>query len=316
MKHFNIILSVDKLDKPFGEMLNKLQQTGCDVTVTDCESFSLKGADIFIGKKMTAEQLSQADALKVIFTYKTGADEFPLDELAKRGISLVNSHVNSDLIAEYAISMAMSLTNRIVDFDRNMRLGDWQLDNPYWDSLFDMKIGLVGYGGIGKACDALLRRMGIATYTLNRGKSYPIPTCDTLDELCKTCDLLILSLPKTDETDNIIDERVLALLQGKYIVNVGRSNAIDEAALYKALKNGVLKGAAIDTWRQKARNADERLKPYDHPFEALNNVVLSSHKAMQTASGHARYVADTLQSVLQYLTEGALRNVVDLKKGY
>lgn len=316
MKHCNILLSVDKLDKPFSEMLNKLQQSGCNVTVADCNDFCLKGVDVFIGKKMTSEQLRQADVLKVIFAYKTGADEFPLDELKKRGIALVNSHVNSDLIAEYAISLAMTLVNRIADFDRNMRQGNWRLDNPYWDSLFDMKVGLVGYGGIGRACDKLLRRMGIATYTLNRGKSYPIPTCDTLEELCATCDLLILSLPKTAETDNMFDERMLKLLDGKYIVNVGRSNAINEEALFNALASGALKGAAIDTWRQKARNADERLLPYDHPFETLNNVVLSSHKAMQTASGHARYVADTLQSVLQYLTDGTLRNLVDLTKGY
>ena len=316
MKHCNILLSIDKLDAPFGEMREKLLQAGCNVTVADCNDFNLKGADIFIGKKMSAEQFSTADSLKAVFAYKTGADEFPLEELAKRDIPLVNSHVNSDLIAEYAVSLAFCLVSRIVDFDRGMRQGDWRLDNPYWDSLLDMKVGLVGYGGIGKACDALLRRMGVETYTLNRGKNYPIPACGTLDELCEKCDLLILSLPKTDDTDNMFDERVLKLLKGKYIVNVGRSNAVDEKALYEALKNGVLKGAAIDTWREKARNEDERLKPYDYPFETLDNVVLSSHKAMQTNSGHARYVADTLESVLQYLNDGTLRNTVDLKKGY
>lgn len=316
MKHCNILLSIDKLDAPFGEMREKLLQAGCNVTVADCNDFNLKGADIFIGKKMSAEQLSTADCLKAVFAYKTGADEFPLEELAKRDIPLVNSHVNSDLIAEYAVSLAFCLVSRIVDFDRGMRQGDWRLDNPYWDSLLDMKVGLVGYGGIGKACDALLRRMGVETYTLNRGKNYPIPACGTLDELCEECDLLILSLPKTDDTDNMFDERVLKLLKGKYLVNVGRSNAVDEKALYEALANGVLKGAAIDTWREKARSVDERLKPYDYPFETLDNVVLSSHKAMQTNSGHARYVADTLESVLQYLNDGTLRNTVDLKKGY
>lgn len=315
MKHLNVTLSIDKLDKPFTDMEETLTNNGCNVTVVGCDEFCLNGTDIFIGKKMTAQQLAQADSLKAIFAYKTGADEFPLEELAKRNIPLVNSHVNSDLIAEYAVSLAISLVNRIVDFDRNMRQGNWCLDNPCWDSIFELKVGLVGYGGIGQATDKLLRKLGVATYTLNRGKVYPIPTCDTLEELCDTCDLLILSLPKTDDTNNMFDKKIFARLKGKYIVNVGRSNAVDEAALYEALLSG-LKGAAIDTWRQKARTADERLLPYDHPFEKLDNVILSSHKAMQTSNGHARYVADTLESVLLYLNEGTLRNVVDLKKGY
>lgn len=265
---------------------------------------------------MTSAQLSQADSLKAVFTYKTGADEFPLEGLNKMGVPLVNSHVNSDLIAEYAVSLAMCLVNRIADYDRNMRQGNWRLDNPCWDSLFDMTIGLVGFGGIGRATAALLGRMGIATYTLNRGKDYPVATCDSLEELCDVCDLLILSLPKTDDTNNMFDKKILARLKGKYLVNVGRSNAIDEAALYEALRDGTLKGAAIDTWREKARSADESFKPYDHPFETLDNIVMSSHKAMQTTNGHARYVEDTLQSVLQYLDDGTLRNSVDLKKGY
>lgn len=316
MKHCNILLSVDKMDEPFSKMYERLTNDGYAVTVADCDTYNLKSVDVFIGKKMTAAQLAQADRLKVVFTYKTGVDDFPLDKLAERGICVVNSHVNSDLIAEYAFTLALTLVNRIVDFDRNMRAGNWRLDNPYWDSIFDMKVGLVGYGGIGQALDELLTRAGVETYTLNRGKSYPIPTCDTLEELCQTCDLLVLSLPKTAATDNMFDERILGLLKGKYIVNVGRSNAIEQKALYEALKNGILKGAAIDTWRQKARSVDERLLPFDYPFEQLDNIVLSSHKAMQQSNGHARYVADTLESVLLYLKDGTLRNAVDLTKGY
>ncbi len=310
------MLSIDGLDKPFEEMRAELQRGGHHVTVADSTQYDLKGVEIFIGKRMTGAQLSEADCLRAIFAYKTGADEFPVEELYQRGIPLVNSHVNSDLIAQYAVGLAVSLVNRIVNFDRNMRRGNWSLDDPFWKSIFGMRVGLVGYGGIGQAADKLLRRMGIATCTLNRGKIYPIPVYDTLPELCGNCDLLILSLPKTGDTANLFDEKMLAHLKGKYIVNVGRSSAIDEAALYNALSSGMLRGAAIDTWRQKAKRADERLLPFGHPFEELDNVILSPHKAMQTAEGHARYVYDTLESVKAYLQDGTLRNTVDLKKGY
>ena len=159
---------------------------------------------------------------------------------------------------------------------------------------------------------------GIKCYTTDRGKEYPddIMLVNSLHELCKASDILFLSLPKTPSTDNLFGKELFGLLKGKYIVNVGRSNCIDEAALFEALANGGMGGAAIDTWREKPTSADELLLPFDVPFQTLDNVLLSSHKAMQVADGHARYVEDTLNNVLRYLNGALPDNIVDCRKGY
>ncbi len=312
-----ICLSIAREDEEFRKMIDTLR-SHAQVDVVGLTGFDLTGYDIFIGKRMSVRALETADRLKVVFAYKTGVDNFPLKELDKRGVALVNSHIDADIIAEYAFGLSISLVNRITECDKKLRQGIWYDNtNPYWESLFDMKVGLLGYGHIGKHLNALLRRNGIKTYTLNRGKVYDdIVPLDTLDALYEKVDVLILSLPKTPKTDNLIDGPALEKLKGKYIVNVGRSNCIDQKALYQALKEGKLAGAAIDTWDEKPKDQNSRLNPSKHRFVELSNVVLSPHQATRIRAGHQRYVSDTTQKVIRYMQTGELTDRVDLKKGY
>lgn len=310
-----VCMNVDALDAAFTQMRDTLSEYAV-VTVAEGD-YSLSGVDIFIGKKLDEKKLAAADKLKAVFAYKTGVDDFPIAALKNKGVTLCNSHINSEYIAEYAFSLALAVTGRVAEFDRRMRAGDWAVDNPYWKSLFSMHVGLVGYGAIGRAVHQILLANNIATYTLDRGKAYEnITAVKDLDELCSVCDLLILSLPKTPDTDKMFDARVFSMLKGKYIVNVGRNNCIDEAALYNALKSGTLAGAAIDTWREKQRDKNKPLKPFDVPFDTLDNIVLSSHKAMQAYDGHLKYVLDTTDNVVSYINGNTPRNIVDYNKGY
>lgn len=311
-----ILLSIASPDNDFDNMAAELSRVA-DVTVTGLSDYSLAGIDIFIGKNMPESKLKTADKLKAVFAYKTGVDGFPLDALRDMGITLCNSHINSDYIAQYAFGLALAITARIAEFDRKMRGGDWDIQNPYWKNLFDMKVGIVGYGSIGRAINKLLRTNGIPTYTIDRNKNYSdIALVPSMKALCEKTDLIMIALPQTPDTDNMFDAKIFKLLKGKYIVNVGRSNCIDEHALYASLKNGELAGAAIDTWRQKPTQDSPILKPFDEPFDTLPNIVLSSHKAMQVDDGHGKYVADTLQNVQRYLNGLTPLNIVDLTKGY
>ena len=309
-----ILLSVDKMDASFSALFTKLSAVA-DVTVVGLEGLDLTDVEIFIGKKLGAKELATANRLRAVFTYKTGVDEFALEQLAEMGVVLCNSHANSEYIAQYAFALALALTARVVEFDKNLRQGDWSA-NLNWKSLFNMKVGLVGYGSIGKEIHKLLLANGIETFTINRGKTYrDVTTVGTLVELCEATDLLILSLPKTAETNDMFNAEIFSHMQGKYLVNVGRGNCIDEEALYQSLVKGEVAGAAIDTWRHKSRG-EQKLFPSQKHFEQLNNVLLSPHKAMMVEDGHDKYVMDVLDNVLAYLNGKAPRNVVDLTKGY
>ncbi len=312
-----ICLSIAKADEAFEKMVDTLSNYA-QIDVVGLSGYDLTGYDIFIGKRMSATALQTADRLKIVFAYKTGVEDFPLKELQKKGIVLVNSHVDANIIAEYALGLSISLVNRITECDKKLRQGIWYDNrNPYWESFFSMKVGLLGYGCIGRHINTLLRRNDIWTFTLNRGKEYDdICLVDTLEELIEKTDIIILSLPKTPKTDNVINQDTLKLLKGKYVVNVGRSNSIDQKALYNALKDRWIAGAAIDTWDEKPKSKNAKLNPSKQPFVELDNIVLSPHQATRSKYGHQRYVNDITKKVINYIQSGEISDQVDLEKGY
>ena len=317
MKDIKILLSISELDDAFSKMIESLKEYA-SVDVVDLQNYSLADYDIFIGKKLSQTKLSEANKLKYIFAYKTGIDDFPLAELEERGIILINSHADSSIIAEYAFGLSVALVNRINEFDLNLRQGIWyDIDNMYWKSIFNMKVGLFGYGHIGRDIHNILLQNHIETATIDRGNEYEnIHLVNSLEELIKYCDLIICSVPKTPKTDNLFNKEMLALMKEKFIVNVGRSNVINEKELYEVLKNKQIGGAAIDTWEEKPKNKRTKLMPSEYSFHDLNNIILSPHAAMRVENGHERYVMDVTQNVIGLITKGEVYNVISYKKGY
>ena len=317
MKDIKILLSISELDDAFSKMVESLREYA-SVDVVDLQNFSLADYDIFIGKKLNKSKLSEANKLKYIFAYKTGVDDFPLAELEERGIILINSHADSSIIAEYAFGLSVALVNRINEFDLNLRQGIWyDIDNMYWKSIFNMKVGLFGYGHIGRDIHSILLQNHIETATIDRGHKYEnIHLVNSLEELVNYCDLIICSVPKTPKTDNLFNKEMLALMKEKFIVNVGRSNVINEKELYEVLKNKQIGGAAIDTWEEKPKNKRTKLMPSEYSFHDLNNIILSPHAAMRVENGHERYVMDVTQNVIGLITKGKVYNVISYKKGY
>lgn len=316
-----ICLSISTMNPEFQSLVDTLSKYA-RVDVVGLEGYSLEGYDILIGKKLSPEILDSADRLKAIFAYKTGVDDFPLQLLSDKGIILVNSHADADYIAEYALGLSISLINRITEFDKKLRRGIWHdQKNPYWRSMFSIKVGLVGYGHIGKGIHKLLARNLIEVYTIDRGHSYDLPSCpinlvSSLEELCCVTDLIIVSLPKTPDTNGLFNADIFNLMKNKYIVNVGRSNCIDQKALYNALKSEYMAGAAIDTWDEKPKNFEQVFMPSRYPLVDLENIVISPHQAMRVIDGHARYVNDIQQKVINYIIGVPLNDIVDLKRGY
>lgn len=317
MEKKRILLSIQEMDEPFSKMVSVLKEYA-EVEVCDLDNYSLKDIDIFIGKKLKKEKLNDANKLKYIFAYKTGVDDFPLEELEKRNITLVNSHADASIIAEYAFGLSIALVNRINEFDCNLRKGIWyDKHDLYWKSFFDMKVGLFGYGHIGKEIHKLLIQNNIETYTIDRGHTYQnIKLVSSLEELVDTVDIIITSVPKTNDTNNVFNASIFDKMYKKYIVNVGRSNSINQNDLYNYLKENKIGGAAIDTWDEKPKDKNTLLMPSYLPFETLDNIILSPHAAMRVATGHQRYVEDITNNVLNYLLGKEIKNIVSFKKGY
>jgi phosphoglycerate dehydrogenase-like enzyme len=181
-------------------------------------------------------------------------------------------------VAEATIGWMIALTHHTFVKDRLVRTGDWDTRTRYMGSeLRDRTFGAVGLGGIARETIRLLSVFGMKQPLafdpyLNAEMAAKLGVkLVTLDELLATADFVSLHCPLTDETRGLIGARELGLMKSTaYLLNTARGGIVDEDALYDALKNRQIAGAAVDSF------VDEPVtKP--HRFGDLENIILAPH---------------------------------------
>lgn len=294
-----------------------------------------RNSNIIIGWKPNEEYIREAKNLKLFINPGAGVKHLIklFKELnAERKITLVNGHGNSYFTAQHGVALLLSLMNKIVPHHNWMKEGKWRLgdDEAVSIPLRDRKIGLLGYGAINKKIHKFLSGFDVEFHILKRSwddeeitkeKKY-LP--EQLHEFLAEVDTLIIALPDTDETNNLINAKELELLgknKNSVLVNIARSAIIKEEALYDALKNNVIAGAALDVWYNYTPEADVEGKkyPYDslkHPFHELDNVILSPHRAASPHDDLKRW-NEVIENISRFAKgEKDFINTVDITKGY
>lgn len=245
-------------------------------------------------------------------------------------VAVYNLHHNAIPTAETAVALLLAAAKFIIPADRGLRQHDWSIryNRPNPAILLHGKTALIlGYGAIGQHAAGLCRGLGMRVLATKRrldpDASYPdaVHSADTLPDLLPQADALIITLPLTDETRGLLGARELALLPpGAVLVNVGRAEVVDEAALFHALHCGQLHAAGLDVWYQYPADTGSRTHtpPASHPFHTLENVVLSPHRA---GSGGAEEIEARRMQALAVLLNALARGEtpssrVDLAAGY
>ena len=291
-------------------------------------------ADIIIGWKPNEEYIKEAKNLKLFINPGAGVKHLIklFKELnADRKITLVNGHGNSYFTAQHGVALLLSLMNKIVPHHNWMKEGKWRLGDEEAVSipLRDRKVGLLGYGAINKKIHKFLSGFDVEFYILKRSwnggeitkeKKY-LP--EQLHEFLAEVDTLIIALPDTDETNNLINAKELEVFgknKNSVLVNIARGAIINEEALYNALKNSNIAGAALDVWYNYNPDAvDDKKYPYDSekfPFHELDNIILSPHRAASPHDDLKRW-DEVIENISRFAKgEKEFINVVDIEKGY
>ena len=189
--------------------------------------------------------------------------------------------------------------------------GEWRADAPPLAS--DRRVTVLGLGALGEACARMLVRLGFpVTGWSRRPKDIPGVSCLSgdagLQAALKAADILVLLLPLTDETENLLNADTLALLpQGAVIVNPGRGPLIDDDALLAALDRGHVAHATLDVFRVEPL-------PAEHPFWAHPTVTVTPHIASETRSETAAQVI--AENVRRGETGEPFLHLVDRENGY
>lgn len=293
---------------------------------TLCELAS--DVEIIFGWQPTERLLQAAHRLKLFINPGAGVENLvPLFRKYPK-VTLVNSHGNAYAVAQHGLAMILALANQLIPHHNWMVEGKWKLGDAAAKStlLRHKTLGLLGFGGIGQRLAQFtsgfeLRRIVYKNRPLEARPDYidQVFYGDEFEEFLRQTDLLVVGVPLNQHTLGMIGKKELELLGSEgMLLHLARGPVVEEEALYTALRDGVIKGAAIEVWYeyQPAPDAVGRKYPYHYPFHELPNVVLSPHRADSPDDDLMRW--DDILTNIRKVYEGRedYLNQVDLEQGY
>ena len=284
----NVLITSRLFGRTTPEAFELLKQEGVDFKVeqdhqgdwTEEEMIAaLEGYDGMIlgaDEPMTQRVLFALPQLKVLSRHGVGFNNIEVEAATRRGIVVaITAGANDNAVADLAMGLIISVARRIPYFDRFIRRGEFWKRTPGND-ICEKVLGLVGMGRIGKS---LARRafgfdMKILAYDLVRDEEFAARyqvEYASLEEVLSRSDFVSVHLPSSSQTAKFIGERELKIMKrSAYLINTSRGSLVDEAALLRALQEGWIAGAGLDVLEKEPPGKE-------HPFFALENVVLTPH---------------------------------------
>jgi D-3-phosphoglycerate dehydrogenase / 2-oxoglutarate reductase len=257
--------------------------------------------------KVTAEIIERAESLKAIGRAGIGVDNIDVEAATKRGILVANAPAsNTVAAAEHTLALMLAAARRIPAADSSLRGGEWNRSAFKGVEVSEKTLGLVGLGHVGTivARGAVGMRMRVVAYdpyvSEDRMRSINVERAESLDEIFEHSDFVSLHVPRTPQTTGMVDAGALEKMKpSAYLINAARGGIVDEIALYNALKEGAIAGAALDVFQKEPTT--------DSPLFALPNVVVTPHLGASTAEAQDRAGVTAAEQLA-----GALRGAVPM----
>jgi D-3-phosphoglycerate dehydrogenase / 2-oxoglutarate reductase len=251
-------------------------------------SEGLNATVLIVRAPIPAEYFARAKSLRAAVRHGAGLDMIPMEAASAAGVLVANvPGANSSTVAEHVFFAAIGLLRQFRAMDAALRQTGWNAGRAYSDHGVDLmgrRIGLLGYGNIGKALHRVAQGFGMQV-AANTRRPEILPgdvAALSLDELAATSDVLVLCCPLTEETRGAISAARIAMMKpGAVLINVARGPIVDTDALIAALQSGRIAGAALDVF-------DTQPLPASSPLWALQNVILTPHMAGITADSMLR----------------------------
>jgi glycerate dehydrogenase len=280
----------------------------------------LKGQSVAVTNKVVIDRtvLSSppAQQLKLIAVAATGTDIIDREAAKEIGVTVCNvPGYATQSVAQFTLALILELATRAGRYGEVVRSGAWQqspvftlLDFPSIE-LKGKKLGIIGYGNIGRAVAEMARGFGLEVLIAARPESTePIRTGRvSLTELFRQADIITLHCPLTAQTKNLINAETLSLMKPTaLLVNTARGALIDETALIQALRQKRLAAAALDVISREPPSADH---PIIQAAKELDNLLVTPHTAWSARETRERLLNEVANNISAFF-EGRPRNIV------
>ncbi len=248
---------------------------------------------------LTAWVLKQAEFLKVISRCGIGLDNVDLNAAKDQGIAVLNTPEGpTQAVAELTVGVIFDLLRRISYLDRELRKGNWRKETG--SLLQGKKVGIIGLGRIGKRVAELLLALDAKVSGAEIKPDFQWLKMNqvqliSLKEILKESEILCLHLSYTEGNKHLIAKKEIDIMRKKaYLVNLSRGNIVEEDALYEALSNDHLSGAALDVFDQE---------PYSGPLTRLDNVILTPHIGSYAKESRLKMEMQAVKNLLSVLNQ-------------
>ena len=259
--------------------------------------------------KVTANVVAAAEKLMVVSAFCIGTTQIDLEACKEKGVVVFNApYSNTRSVVELAIGEIIMLMRSVFQRSTELHKGQWNKTAAGSREVRGKKLGIVGYGNIGKQLSVLAEALGMDVYYYDIEDKLALGNAtkmDELSELLEISDVVTLHIDDNPANKNFFGEKEISQMKdGAHFVNLARGFVVDIPALVAALKIGKLAGAAVDVYPEEpSKNGD-----FDTALKGLPNVILTPHVGGSTQEAQ-RDIADFVPSkIMAYINSG---NTVD-----
>ena len=244
----------------------------------------VKDADIIITQfcPINKKVIEACKNLKALGVLRGGYENVNVEAANEKNITVFNTPGrNANAVADFTVGMLISECRNIAKSHRNLKNGQWVRDYANKDSVPDLQdkgVGIIGYGEIGRKVAKRLLAFDMKVIVYDPFLSGTLENAElvSLEELARKSDFVTIHARLSKDTENLIDEKFLNMMKPTaYLINTARSGLVDEKALYEALKNGKIIGAALDVFNEEPPGKE-------YPLVAIENVTVTPHLAGET----------------------------------
>ncbi|MGN0177425.1 MAG: phosphoglycerate dehydrogenase [Methanobrevibacter sp.] len=312
------VLIADAINEKGIENLKEVADVVVDTSITPEELANTiheyNGIVVRSRTKLTADIIEKADNLQIIARAGVGVDNIDLNAATEKGIMVVNSPESTSVtVAEHTMGLILSMARKISIADKSVKEGKWEKKKFMGVELRNKTLGVIGMGRIGSQvvnrCKAFgMDAMAYDPYLPEEVAKQMCVKLTDLETVLKNADFITIHVPLTPETKHSISTEQFEIMKDTaFIVNCARGGIIDEDALYDALINDKIGGAALDVYEEEPPAEDSKL------FE-LDNIVLTPHIAASTKEAQRDAAIIVADEIIDLAKGNTPKNVLNLPR--
>jgi phosphoglycerate dehydrogenase-like enzyme len=277
-------------------------------------------SEILVSNHWRAEY-PPAPKVRFVQSVATGVELIELAALPP-GVAVCNAFGHESAIAEYVVMVMLAWRHRLFEISAEFReraswRTSWVQGGAPHGEVRGSTLGIVGYGRVGREVARRAASFGCRILVANRTSRQPEPGIEHvlplsgLDRMLPECDTLALCTALGPETTGLIDARRLSLMRpDAFLINIARGQIVDEDAIYWALHNRTIAGAALDVWWQYPNATEPERRGSRHPFHELPNIIATPHNSGWTDGMVERRWNEIADNINRFVRGESLINIV------